>query len=264
MQNHGAGKLSFEENYRYAYNMVLHKKEEMLYNGVADLVAKHLDALADEFIVPRFPGGSMDDAVQRTQAGELLLQSLRKVWDDHESTMIKIGQLLKYMVRVVLDGLTEHIWTEVAIQDRIYPEKANLPTTWGKGLELFLKHIIRSPINDHVVATILELVKYEREGYPINRSSVKACVDVFHGLQTDQGTVYKRDVEQQFLKESQAFYEAEAHNLLSTCECPEYLRRVSASWKLCRSFLTSFRWRVASRQKTRACITTYQPRPRQL
>ena len=37
-----ASKLSFEELYRNAYNMVLHKHGEVLYQGVAHLVTVHL------------------------------------------------------------------------------------------------------------------------------------------------------------------------------------------------------------------------------
>ncbi|KAJ3518485.1 hypothetical protein NMY22_g13651 [Coprinellus aureogranulatus] len=212
VQNHNASNLSFEENYRYAYNMVLYKKEDMLYNGVAQLVAQHLDTLANEKIIPRFPAGSIGDAMQKAQQGELLLKGLKEVWDDHESIMTKLGQLLKYL-------------------DRIYPEKANVPTTWGKGLELFLRHIIKTPIKEHLVAAILEMIYCEREGHAINRSAVKGCVDVFLGLETDHGTVYKRDLEQQFLQDSEKYYKKEAAKLLSTCECPEYLRRVEERYE---------------------------------
>ncbi|KAJ3538210.1 hypothetical protein NMY22_g5259 [Coprinellus aureogranulatus] len=193
VQNHNASNLSFEENYRYAYNMVLYKKEDMLYNGVAQLVAQHLDTLANEKIIPRFPAGSIGDPMQKAQQGELLLKG--------------------------------------PLQDRIYPEKANVPTTWGKGLELFLRHIIKTPIKEHLVAAILEMIYCEREGYAINRSAVKGCVDVFLGLETDHGTVYKRDLEQQFLQDCEKYYKKEAAKLLSTCECPEYLRRVEERYE---------------------------------
>jgi cullin 3 len=115
---------------------------------------------------------------------------------------------------------------EHLFQDRIYPEKAHVPTTWGKGLELFLRHIINTPIKDHLVSAILEMIHCEREGYAISRSAVKGCVDVFLGLETDHGTVYKCDLEQQFLKNSEDFYNQEANKLLTTCDCPEYLRKV--------------------------------------
>ncbi|RXW17529.1 hypothetical protein EST38_g8325 [Candolleomyces aberdarensis] len=212
IHKHNAATLSFEENYRYAYNMVLHKQSEMLYNGVSGLVAKNLDDLADEHIIPRFPTGSVNDQIQVSQSGELLLKGLREVWDDHVGNMTKLGQLLKYM-------------------DRTYPDQAHVPSTWGKGIELFLSHIIKSPIKDHLVDAILTQVHCERDGYTINRSAVKGCVDVFLWLETDQGTIYKRELEPRFLKESETFYKNEASTLLNGCECPEYLERVESRYQ---------------------------------
>ncbi|KAH6913074.1 ubiquitin ligase SCF complex subunit Cullin, partial [Coprinopsis sp. MPI-PUGE-AT-0042] len=209
IQNHNAASLSFEENYRYAYNMVLYKEGEMLYRGIGNLIADNLEHLAAEQINPRFPAGSINDPIQRTQAGELLLKALRQVWDDHVSNMTKIGQLLKYM-------------------DRIYTKANNVPETWEKGLELFLKHIIRSPIKDHLVTAILNQIEFERDGHGINRSAVKGCVDVFLWLETPQSTVYKQELEPVFLKESERFYKQESKTLLETCGAPEYLKRVQA------------------------------------
>lgn len=53
--NHNASKLSFEEHYRYAYNMVLYKQGTKLFVGVRDLVANHLDEQAIRQIEPNFP-----------------------------------------------------------------------------------------------------------------------------------------------------------------------------------------------------------------
>jgi cullin 3 len=114
-------------------------------------------------------------------------------------------------------------------KDRVYTKTADVPETWSKGLELFLKHIIKSPIKGHLMTAILKQVKYERDGYVINRSAVKGCVDVFLSLDVDADgstTVYKLDFEPLFLKESENFYKAEADYLLTTCDASEYLRRV--------------------------------------
>ncbi|KAG2017666.1 ubiquitin ligase SCF complex subunit Cullin [Coprinopsis cinerea AmutBmut pab1-1] len=213
IQNHNAASLSFEENYRYAYNMVLYKEGDMLYRGVCNLIASNLDQLAEQHIIPRFPAGSINDRLQRSQAGELLLKALREVWDDHVSNMTKLGQLLKYM-------------------DRIYTKNANVPETWDKGVELFLKHVIRSPIKDHLVSGILDQVQCERDGHTINRSAVKGCVDVLLWLETGNSiTVYKKELEPPFLKESEAFYKDESRHLLDTCDAPEYLQRVEARFE---------------------------------
>lgn len=113
-------------------------------------------------------------------------------------------------------------------QDRIHTQSADVPDTWTKGLELFMKHIIRPPIQEHLVNAILDQIQYEREGNVINRSAVKGCVDVFLRLEpTQHTTVYKQILEPQFLKASERFYNEEARHLLDTCDAPEFLQRVS-------------------------------------
>ena len=103
-------------------------------------------------------------------------------------------------------------------------------------MNLFLSQMIRSPIKEHIVNAILNQLEIEREGYVINRSAVKSCVDVLLALhyETDTGpiSVYKRDIEPAVLKESEAFYKEEGERLLMTCDSPEYLRRVSRCMRL--------------------------------
>jgi cullin 3 len=98
IHNRDASNLSFEENYRFAYNMVLHKEGKMLYDGVNKLVAENLDKLAKDEIIPTFPAGGSNDPMHQSQEGDLLLKALRSTWDDHTGNMTKLGQLLKYMV----------------------------------------------------------------------------------------------------------------------------------------------------------------------
>lgn len=57
IQNHNISKLSYEEHYRYAYNLVLYQQGDMLYHGVKKQVQSHLDKLCREKIIPAFPPG---------------------------------------------------------------------------------------------------------------------------------------------------------------------------------------------------------------
>jgi cullin 3 len=84
--------------------MVLLKNGEMLYNGVKKLVAENLDKLAKEEIVPVFPSGG-SDPMQQSQEAEMLLKALRHIWDDHLANMLKLSQILKYMVRRLPDRM---------------------------------------------------------------------------------------------------------------------------------------------------------------
>ncbi|KIK96146.1 hypothetical protein PAXRUDRAFT_826271 [Paxillus rubicundulus Ve08.2h10] len=214
IHNHNAAKLSFEENYRYAYNMVLYKSGSMLYDGVCRLVAENVDRLAEEEIIPAFRSGGSSDPMQQGQEAELLLRALRRVWNFHTGNMLKLRDILKYM-------------------DRVYTKSNDVPEIWDAGLDIFLEHIIRAPIQDHIVSAVLILIQIERDGYVINRSAVKECVDVLLDLAVDHNgkTVYKRDVEPAVLTASEAFYKVEAERLVTTCDASEYLRRVEARFE---------------------------------
>ena len=110
----------------------------------------------------------------------------------------------------------------------MYTKSAGVPEIWDEGLLLFIRHIIRPPIQDHLTSAVLVQIQTERSGFVINRSAVKGCVDVLVQLQEsiDAADMYKKILEPAILKESESFYKAEGEHLLETCDAPEYLRRV--------------------------------------
>ncbi|KAJ8502376.1 hypothetical protein ONZ45_g11822 [Pleurotus djamor] len=209
--NNNARNLSFEENHRFAYNLVLWKQGEKLYKGVTQLIINNINKLAQQEVYPVFPTGATSEPTQQSHEAELLLKALRKIWDEHKGNVLKISQLLNYM-------------------DRVYTKAEGLAKTTDAGRQLFVKHVLQppNPIQTHVVDAILNQIRLEREGYSINRSAMKECVDVFLTLDTvDQsGSIYERDLKPRILSESQAFYKAEGSHLLHTCDAPEFLRRV--------------------------------------
>lgn len=117
-----------------------------------------------------------------------------------------------------------------------------MPEIWDSGLLLFIKHILRSPIEDNLVNAILTEIQTERDGYVINRSAVKGCVDVLLQLfdERSEKSVYARDLEPAVLKESEAFHKKEGIQLLQTCDAPEYLRRVCLCRYMHAPFQTDF------------------------
>ena len=94
-----AANLSFEENHRFGYNLVLGKQSEKLYEGVKSLIVENLQRMSKEKLVPAFPAGVRSDMVSRAKEGEELLKAFKHVWDDHESGMCKLRDILKYLVR---------------------------------------------------------------------------------------------------------------------------------------------------------------------
>ena len=92
--------LSFEELYRNAYNMVLHKNGDKLYNGVREVIAQHLEEVAVSQVVPAFPlsGASSSQTNPNGAGGANFLKVLKTVWEDHITCMLLIRDILMYMV----------------------------------------------------------------------------------------------------------------------------------------------------------------------
>lgn len=128
----------------------------------------------------------------------------------------------------------------------MYTEAAKVPEIWDAGLLLFIKHIIRPPIQQHLIEAVLFQIQTERNGLVINRSAVLGCVDVLLQLNESDGqTIYTRDLEPAILRESESFYKSEGEALLENCDASEYLRRVRASYLSRSSCLyASFRLRL--------------------
>ena len=93
-----AANLSFEENHRFSYNLVLGKQSEKLYEGVKVLIVENLQNMVKEKLIPAFPTGVRSDMISRAKEGEELLKAFRCVWDDHESGLCKLRDILKYLV----------------------------------------------------------------------------------------------------------------------------------------------------------------------
>lgn len=101
IQNERAFQLSFEENYRYAYHLVLYRQGDFLYSSVKALIQEHLARLVQEYIIPAFAAGNRGDPMVRAQEGELLMKAVRNVWERHNSSMRKLSDILKYMASYV-------------------------------------------------------------------------------------------------------------------------------------------------------------------
>ena len=78
--------LSFEELYRNAYTMVLHKHGERLYSGLREVVTNHLENKV------------RNDVLQNLN--NQFLQTLNAAWNDHQTSMVMIRDILMYMGRV--------------------------------------------------------------------------------------------------------------------------------------------------------------------
>eukprot|EP00118_Oscarella_pearsei_P022271 m.254469 g.254469 ORF g.254469 m.254469 type:complete len:153 (+) comp40385_c0_seq7:1439-1897(+) len=102
--------LSFEELYRNAYNMVLFKQGEQLYDRSKNVVEQHLLGKVRVTVVDSL--------------NEKFLDVLNAAWNDHQTSMVMIRDILMYM-------------------DRVYVAQAKLPNVYDVGLIAFCELVAR-------------------------------------------------------------------------------------------------------------------------
>jgi cullin 3 len=185
-----ASGLSFEELYRNAYNMVLHKFGDKLYTGLTDTITSHLRAVAAD--------------VQRANDEQFLVE-LKDKWDKHKLSSIMIRDILMYMDR-----------TYVAAQKKV--------PVYERGLHIFRDEVCRNArIKDRLLQMILDMVHRERQGEMIERSLVKTATSMLVELGRD---VYAHDFEAPFLHASTTFYQAESQEYISQSSASDFLKKV--------------------------------------
>lgn len=122
--NKNADALSFEELYRNAYNMVLQKMGERLYNGVKEVITEHLNEVTRIKILPAFSNvlttgthlttsntittasstersatsSTRMDMAARIDSGTRFLKVVQWEWEDHMQCMTMIKDILMYLV----------------------------------------------------------------------------------------------------------------------------------------------------------------------
>ncbi|CAI9096621.1 OLC1v1032812C1 [Oldenlandia corymbosa var. corymbosa] len=187
--NHNASGLSFEELYRNAYNMVLHKYGEKLYSGLVSTMTYHLQEMAR--------------SIEAAQGG-LFLEELNRKWTDHNKALQMIRDILMYM-------------------DRTFIPSNHKTPVHELGLNLWRDNVIHSSkIQTRLLDTLLELILRERTGEVINRGLMRNIIKMLMDLGP---SVYQEDFERPFLEVSADFYRAESQEFIDCCDCGDYLKK---------------------------------------
>ncbi|KAI8541639.1 hypothetical protein RHMOL_Rhmol08G0077600 [Rhododendron molle] len=187
--NHNASGLSFEELYRNAYNMVLHKFGEKLYSGLVSTMTSHLKEIAESI-----------EAAQ----GDLFLEELNRKWADHNKALQMIRDILMYM-------------------DRTFIPSTRKTPVHELGLNLWRDNIIHSSnIRSRLHDTLLELVQRERTGEVIDRGLMRNVIKMLMDLGS---SVYQEDFEKPFLEVSADFYRGESQQFIESCDCGDFLKK---------------------------------------
>ncbi|KAJ8951173.1 hypothetical protein NQ314_007713, partial [Rhamnusium bicolor] len=168
--------LSFEELYRNAYTMVLHKHGERLYTGLKEVVTHHLELKVREDVLKSLHNN--------------FLMTLNQAWNDHQTSMVMIRDILMYM-------------------DRVYVQQNDVDNVYNLGLIIFRDQVVRyGCIRDHLRETLLDMMLMV--------------------LGINSRSVYEEDFERPFLQQSAEFYKVESQRFLAENSASVYIKKVEA------------------------------------
>ncbi|EPS73946.1 hypothetical protein M569_00804, partial [Genlisea aurea] len=194
--NQSACKLSYEELYRRAYHMVLHRFGEKLYSGLISAVTLQLNAMCE--------------LIEAAHGDSLFLETVNSKWIDHANAMQMIRDMMMYM-------------------DRTFIPSMKKSTVYEVGLSLWRDVVILSgTIHSRLLNAVFESISQERNGEVINRSLIRSIVKMMKDLGS---SVYADHFERPFLEFSADFYRAESQKFIECSDCPEYMKRVEGRLK---------------------------------
>merc|ERR1719193_1155735 len=179
-----------------AYTMVLHKHGERLYSGLKEVVTNHLEMKVRH------------DVLQALNNN--FLQTLNAAWNDHQTSMVMIRDILMYM-------------------DRVYVQQNNCENVYNLGLVIFRDKVVRyGGIGNHLRITLLDMIMKERRGEVIDRLAIKNACQMLMMLGIETRNVYEEDFESHFLKQSAEFYMIESQKFLEENSASSYIHKVEA------------------------------------
>ncbi|KAK6754967.1 hypothetical protein RB195_013752 [Necator americanus] len=187
--------LSFEELYRNAYTMVLHKYGERLYTGLKQVVEDHLRNYVRVKIVESLDSGNF-------------LEVMNEAWNDHTTAMVMIRDILMYM-------------------DRVYVEQNKVEQVFHLGLAIFRDHVLYQDfIHLHLRTTILSLIQQERRGAVVNWTGIKSACQMLVALGIHSHDVYVDEFETPFLVSTAEYYRCLSMCFLVSNSASLYVKKV--------------------------------------
>lgn len=216
IHNRNASLLSFEELYRNAYNLVLHRHGSLLYDGVCDKITQHLTFVAEK--------------VHSAEEG-FLLQALQIEWEHHRTTMMMVRDILMYM-------------------DRTYVVQSKRRPVYNLGLHLFQTVVWEyKDVKDRCVRSVLDMIAAERNATSVENlhqhdGLLKSVLGMLLELGYSTGmsggndpnvppksSVYERDFEAIFLATTQEYFRVESLECVSSSSVPAYVQKAEQRLK---------------------------------
>lgn len=189
--------LSFEELYRYGYNMVLHKQGKVLYKGLETVQKDHLVSIAD---------------IIRKSDGEEFLKTVEKQWNYYKMSLGHVRDIFMYL-------------------DRTYIRDLSVRTVYKLGIYLFKEMVVYDEIiAKRLIGMLLDKIDNERNGGTIDTQLIKSITRMLAELGDDDESsyaIYCDFFENDFLGRTSQFYARESQLFFAESSCQEYLKKAA-------------------------------------
>lgn len=210
IENKNASKWSFEQLYRIAYNLVLSKNGEFLYNKIKNEFSKHLNTKLQnniiDFIIERGDNNVNNNGIIELNKIDSLevLKKLNFLWSDYLISTWLISQVAMYM-------------------DRTFTKEHRLPLIYDVGLNIFQDKLINCKITDNseillgtqILETFLNYFDLNRNGEMIDKFIIKSIIKIFESLiNLDGDSYYNKYFEPKLIIHSHRYYYQIVEDLL--------------------------------------------------
>lgn len=208
IQNKNVSNLSYEQLYRKAYTLVLHKYGNKLYENVSDLIKDHLLSKRLSLL------SIFDESYMNVE--EEFMKSVLNEWNEHLQAMKFISDVLMYL-------------------NRVYIKEQNKLLIYDLGIKLFKEYIIKyqdNEVGDRIIQILVSEIQKNRDGEIIStKMYITKIIGMFEMLHEDTGlndinvveNYYQKYFEPRFLSNSEAYYNELTVKFLSFESALKYL-----------------------------------------
>lgn len=208
IQNKNVSTLLYEQLYRVAYTLVLHKFGENLYNQVSETIASHLQERRHNLLAS-LPSANSDD---------VFLEALAAEWSEHLELMRFVNDILMYLNRVYVQEQHKHI-------------------IYDQGMILFADNFLSA--SDFQIANALSRVLYDkisaaRSDVTESKVNLVKLIAMFETVskypssssQTNKTNLYFDIFEKHLLARSEQYYTAYADDSLASLQGTKYIHDI--------------------------------------
>jgi len=188
-----ASSLSFQLLYTTAYQIVVSKQGEILYNKIKDAFSKYVQDLREKIVESK---------------DEIFLKDLLQVWNKHRTSVNLIRDILMYM-------------------DKNYVPQSKKMPLFELGIKLFGQEVFQRDSLERIQRLIMEMIRKERDGEEVaDKFLLKELMGMM--IEISKKDIYQAHFERVFLLESRQYFENEARRVFESTTAVDYLKKVEA------------------------------------